>query len=588
MKNLDLTDLAVLAIDCQATHSNPAIGHLAELSWVKTQAVHPFDHEMITENVKTHLVKSGRNVQLPKQFVRMTGIKPEEMKEATPKKAIWQKLYRTAEKTASENQGICPAIIHFSRYEIPYLQQLHREFTSNQEFPFTIVCTHEIVRRLYPSLPRKSLRAVAGFFGYSLPNLRRSLHHVVATAFIWNHVVRILGEQENIFTFREFQNWLSNPPTPILSKKNTREFPMEKAQRKNLPDKPGIYRMYRSTGDLLYIGKAKSLKHRVNSYFHKKGRHAEHILEMLSQAKNLSATVTQTALEAAVRESDEIKLHSPPYNRALQPNERLLHFYSQNFKSKQTRPNIKNQLGPFPSNVNMGSLTKLMDLLNGKIRRINPRMIETVLDTPSEYAPEKGCFSSGLKVFQKEYCAHTETPISVRHLMIWGTQFWQEKLVEQESEKAIQEAEEAQEDGEQEETEEGWTPERVFKALKRKIRMSSFQIRRSRWFCRLCESILTWEITDHSDKAKHKLIFESGAASFRESTIQRDRTNFPPGHKKTLLERQANFDIATYDRMRIVTTEMRRIIQEGGHIELCFHPRTKLNKQQLEKILKWV
>jgi DNA polymerase III epsilon subunit-like protein len=328
-----LSEITVLAIDCQATHNNPSTGHLAEIGWVKTQAIHPFDHEMTIENAKSHLVKMEKQSQMPKQFSRITGINSEEMKEAISKKIIWQRLDRAAKKTASDNHGICPTVIHFSRYESPYLEQLHQEFASKQEFPFTIVCTHKIVSRLYPWLPRKSLRAAAGFFGFSLPNLRRSLYHVVATAFIWNHVVRILEEQEKIAAFEELQDWLCNSPTPALSKQHTREYPMEMALRQDLLDKPGIYRMYRSTGDLLYIGKAKSLKHRVNSYFHKRGRHAEHILEMLSQAQNLSTTVTQTVMEAAVRESDEIKLHSPPYNRALQPNERHLYFYSKNLKS---------------------------------------------------------------------------------------------------------------------------------------------------------------------------------------------------------------------------------------------------------------
>ena len=583
-----LIELAVLAIDCQATHSNPAIGHLAEIGWVKTQATHPFDHEMTIENAKSHLVKMEKQSQMPKHFSRITGINSEEMKEAISKKIIWQRLDRAAKKTASFNQGICTAVIHFSRYEEPYLEQLQQEFTPNRDFPFTIVCTHKIVSRLYPGLPRKSLRAAAGFFGYSLPNFRRSLHHVVATAFIWNRVVRILGEQENISTFKELQDWLSNPPAPILSKKNTREYPMEKALRQDLPDKPGIYRMYRSTGDLLYIGKAKSLKHRVNSYFHKKSRHAEHILEMLSQAQNLSTTVTQTALEAAIRESDEIKLQSPPYNRALQPNERQLLFYSKNLKSKQFEPNIQHSIGPFSSNIKMESLAKLIDVLNGKIRKFNPCMIEAILDTPLEYAPERECFKSGLETFKKEYCFHMETPINVRHLMKWGTQFWKEKLIEQELEKAIEDAEEAQEDGEQEKMEEGWTSERVFKALKRKIRISSFQMRRSKWFCRLSESSLFWSKANDAQEGKYILVLKNGSTKFLSHNPTSDVLDILPGHKKTIVEKQANFDISTYDRMRIVTTEMRRIIQEGRDIELCFHPGNVLNKKQLEKILKWV
>ena len=51
---------------------------------------------------------------------------------------------------------------------------------------------------------------------------------------------------------------------------------------------------------------------------------AEHTLEMLSQAADLEVTLTGSALEAAVLESDEIKQYSPPYNVALQKGQRKL------------------------------------------------------------------------------------------------------------------------------------------------------------------------------------------------------------------------------------------------------------------------
>jgi DNA polymerase III epsilon subunit-like protein len=572
-----LRKMTVLVLDCQATHSNPANGKLAEIGWAQAKPSFPFDHELTTEKVKTYFVRMDDHFQIPKPFLRITGIKPEELKEAVPEKSIWQNLHRTAKKASSNNNGICPTVIHFSRYEEPYLEQLHRKHdASNKTFPFEIVCTHNIISRLYPGLPRKSLRAAAGYLGFSLPNFRRSLHHVVATAFIWNHVVKILEEKEKITTFAELQDWLIHPPSSKSAKDHSREYPMEKSLRQDLPDSPGIYRMYRSTGDLLYIGKAKSLKHRVNSYFHKKGRHAEHILEMLSQAQGLSTSVTDTALEAAVQESDEIKRLSPPYNRALKPNERQLYFYSRNFKHKKTKPDTQHLIGPIPSSIKLESLAKLIDALNGKIGPFTPQLIEELLDTPAEYAPEKECFQEGYEAFKQEYGSPFEKPIKINRVMQWGTQFWQEKLLERESEKEIETDGELQEEKDQEKREEGWTPERVFKALKRTIRIGSFQIRRARWYCRLSESRLTWSKPNGSEYDKHVLIFEKG------------KTSPKWGHEKSLLQRQANFDIATYDRMRIVTTEIRRILQEGRDIELSFHRKHTLDKDQLEKILKWV
>ncbi len=591
MKRHDLSKLAVLAIDCQATHSNPEMGHLVEIGWAATRASNPFDQESINEHVKTHLVKLGKHAQLPKQFSRMTGIKPKDMKAAISKKHTWQRLLLLAKKISTENHGICPAVIHFSRYEEPFLIKLHQEFSPDVDFPFTIVCTHEIVRRLYPGLPRKSLRAVAGYFGLSLPVLRRSQHHVVATAFIWDQVVRLLEEQEKIATFPELLDWLRNPPSPPTSKQCWREYPMDKTLRQNLPDKPGIYRMYRSTGDLLYIGKAKSLKNRVNSYFHKKGRHAEHILEMLSQAQNLSTTVTGTALEAAVRESDEIKLQAPPYNRALQPNERALLFYARDFKSKQAYPNIQHPIGPIPSNFHMDSLAKFMDVLNGRIKKFTLRTIEAILDTPPGYGPEKECFKSGLDAFKKEYSAHMETPVNLRYVMKWGAQFWQEKLIEKEKkrhEDSGHETEESEEDEEQKDTEEVWTPERVVKSLKRVVRMAAFHTRRARWFCRLSESTIRWANASGNKGPTNLVEIKNGIPLFTGLWNSSGNICEPVGHSKTLLERQKCFDVHTFDRVRIITTEIRRIIQEERDIELCFHPGYILDKVRLDKMLKWV
>ena len=584
MKGLDLAELAVLAIDCQATHSNPEIGHLAEIGWVKTQASRPFDHEIIIETAKTNLVKMGKHDRMPKQFLQITGIKSAEMKEAVSKKHIWQKLRREAKKTAVDNRGICPAVIHFRRYEEPYLRRLHREFSAGDAFPFSIVCTHAIAQKLFPGLPRKSLRAVAGYLGLSLPNLRRSLHHVAATAFIWNQVVGILSEKEKISGIEELLDWLHGSPSPTRAQKRTREYPMPKTLLQDLPNKPGIYRMYRSTGDLLYIGKAKSIKHRVNSYFHKRGRHPEHILEMLSQAQNLSTCVTQTALEAAVRESDEIKLQSPPYNRALRPNERKILFYSKDLKCINSSPLAHCPLGPIPSNFTMVSIAILLDVLNGKIKKITRQIIEAILDTPPGYAPEKACFLSGLESFEKEYCDRRETPVDVNRMMQWGTRFWQEKLIEKESDQDKEEEEEEPEEG----IEQGWTPERVFRALKRLNRLGAFQIRRARWFCRLSESIIRWTPRVRENGQTNILIITNGIPNFAGIPKDADKTIVPPGHKKTSMERQKCFDIPTYDRMRIVTTEMRRIIQEGRGIELCFHPGNNLKKGQVKKILRWI
>ncbi len=172
--------------------------------------------------------------------------------------------------------------------------------------------------------------------------------------------------------------------------------------------------------------------------------------------------------------------------------------------------------------------------------------------------------------------------------MTLGLQFWKEQLDEKDAKPDLAEQEGGAEEESEGSEERGWTPERVVKALKRAIRIGAFQIRRSRWFCRLYESALAWNRTDESLDGQNLVIFEKGIPHFKSSRMSSKREDTPPGHQKSLLERQKGFDLPTYDRMRVVTTEIRRLIQEEREIELCLHPGVVLNTPQLQKMLRWL
>src|SRR5262249_7957574 len=180
--------------------------------------------------------------------------------------------------------------------------------------PLDILCTHDIARRLLPHLPRCGVRALSGYFGRGVGGLRRSADHVEATAFVWRELVALLRD-EGISTGSVLQEWLADNRAP--RQRRRRVWPMPRSVRLSLPDAPGIYRMLRTSGDVLYVGKAASLRHRVNSYFRKQTGVPERTLEMLSQARGISFDVAPSALEAALLEPDDIKQHRPPYNVAL-------------------------------------------------------------------------------------------------------------------------------------------------------------------------------------------------------------------------------------------------------------------------------
>ena len=96
------------------------------------------------------------------------------------------------------------------------------------------------------------------------------------------------------------------------------EAPLKGADRisaylKTLPDAPGVYRMLNAAGDVLYVGKAKSLKKRVTSYA--TGRvHSERLTRMVAETAEMVFVTTASEIEALLLESNLIKRLKPRYN----------------------------------------------------------------------------------------------------------------------------------------------------------------------------------------------------------------------------------------------------------------------------------
>jgi excinuclease ABC subunit C len=86
---------------------------------------------------------------------------------------------------------------------------------------------------------------------------------------------------------------------------------------KQLPAKPGVYLFRDSDAKILYVGKAKSLRPRVRSYFQQGGDTRAGIGGMISRIADLEVVVTGTEVEALHLEQNLVKRHRPPYNVRL-------------------------------------------------------------------------------------------------------------------------------------------------------------------------------------------------------------------------------------------------------------------------------
>ncbi len=86
---------------------------------------------------------------------------------------------------------------------------------------------------------------------------------------------------------------------------------------KSLPDKPGVYIMKDSEGNVLYVGKASSLRNRVHSYFQKGQTHSPRIERMVGRVADFDLIVTDNEVEALILEATLIKQYKPRFNIRL-------------------------------------------------------------------------------------------------------------------------------------------------------------------------------------------------------------------------------------------------------------------------------
>jgi len=86
---------------------------------------------------------------------------------------------------------------------------------------------------------------------------------------------------------------------------------------KNIPHKPGIYQFWDEEKELIYIGKAKDLRNRVNSYFNKDINVNAKTRVLVSKIRNITFTIVDTEVDAWLLENSLIKKHQPRYNVML-------------------------------------------------------------------------------------------------------------------------------------------------------------------------------------------------------------------------------------------------------------------------------
>ncbi len=222
--------------------------------------------------------------------VKLTGINNAMLRSAP-------KFYEVAKRIIEITQD-CIVVAHNSSFDYRILRT---EFTRlGYDFIRPTLCTVELSKKLIPGMESYSLGKLVRALGIPVTDRHRASGDALATVKLFKLLLTKDTEKEILISSikAEIKSGLTPKLLDIVE---------------SLPYKTGIYYIHNEKGNLVYIGKSKNIKKRVNQHFTGKTNKCKKI-----QLEVFAVTYEETGSEliALLKESEEIKINKPIYNRA--------------------------------------------------------------------------------------------------------------------------------------------------------------------------------------------------------------------------------------------------------------------------------
>jgi DNA polymerase III subunit epsilon len=293
------------------------------------------------------------------------------------------------------------------------------------------------------------------------------------------------------------------------------------------------------------------------------------LLEMLSQARAISFSVTPSPVDAALLEPDEIKRHRPPYNVALTIQDRALWFTSLDLSARRSRPSSHCPLGPFASTETIDQFGALAQAACAAL-------------TSGPGGPDADTFDAG---YGRLCASHPE--LSFLHLsahaklLRLGTRLWREGRRDRDA------GDNVEDDANQ--TRRGltvWTPEFVQVSLEWLALRAALARRRAIWLTRLFDSSVVWR--EPADSCARLIVIENSEVVLSGAVDANATPPIPPGYRRPVAARREAFTLGSFDRLRVLTTELKRLIAAGAPVALRLGVGPALDESRLASALWWV
>ncbi|GAB2536413.1 exonuclease domain-containing protein [Rufibacter soli] len=280
-------------VDIETTGGQPSEDRITEI------AIFIHDGNQVVDQFHS-LVNPGRPI--PFFISQLTGITDEMVRDAP-------KFHEVAKQIVQITEGNV-FVAHNVRFDYSFIK---KEFADlGFTFQRKTLCTVRLSRKLMPGLPSYSLGKLCKSIDIPLQMRHRAIGDAEATAVLFDRLLKI---DQNKVDADQDDKLLEKPSftkdikTSLLPPNISRE--MVDA----LPLEAGVYYFHDEHGEIIYVGKSKSIRKRIIQHFNIDFKSRKSI-EFKNRISNITYVRTGSELVALLFESDEIKKRKPFYNRA--------------------------------------------------------------------------------------------------------------------------------------------------------------------------------------------------------------------------------------------------------------------------------
>lgn len=251
-------------------------------------AIYKFDGQQVVDQFGS-LVNPERKIQ--PFVVGLTGINNDMLRYAP-------KFYEVAKRVIEITED-CIIVAHNAKFDYRLLQLEFKRL--GYSYQRKTLCTVELSRKLIPDMPSYSLGKLTKSLGIPLVDRHRAIGDAQATVKLFK-----------LLLHKDSNKKIIRSAVKLNPRRNLKPRLIDIVE--TLPSETGVYYIYNQQGDVIYVGKSKNIKARLNQHFTGENPKSKKIqLETAS----VSYDLTGNELIALLIENHEIKKLKPKYNRAL-------------------------------------------------------------------------------------------------------------------------------------------------------------------------------------------------------------------------------------------------------------------------------